>query len=300
MDAAQATHEKRTINVKQFLDDFQSGLTDLNLMQKYNLTENGLATFYKLLDERGILKLEETLRNHSAPQPSHEDSFEFPDEKSSYICPRCLASHEIMFDICPSCGVSFHELISQDSSLTGSDQSKDGTLQKQEKSAMMAEQKEFSELRASFDSDSGKDLSGNSVTDIVENDDIPKFERFETSLEQIVSAQPFDSVDEPDDSPGVRCDSCDRPTEAGIKNIYDRKRALKTGITAAICFVCGFMGIIGLSLFQAQSFSRLIIFFCTVATILAGVSLATVTAFLFLAQEKVYICRICNRSYPRI
>ena len=301
MDAAQASHEKRTINVKNFLDDFHSGVNDQNLMEKYNLTESGLATFYEMLEERGILKAQEIRKESWSQSEAIDNSSDFSDEKSSYICPRCLASHDTMFDICPSCGVSFHELISQDKSVTASTSTEDKNHEIYNSTTNEAELEEYGTAGVDPASTS-KELqrSTHSMEDVSSNDHIPRFQAVDDSLEEILSAVPIDSGEENANLHKVPCSTCGLPTEPGIRNIYDRTRALQALLIAGICFVSGFLGIMALSLFQDQSLVRLIIFFCTVAVMLTGVISATAGAFLFLAREKVYICRTCHRAYPRI
>jgi len=301
MDAAQASHEKRTINVRDFLDDFHSGVNDQNLMQKYNLTEHGLETFYQMLEERGILKAQEVRKQSWSQSEAIDNSSDVSDEKSSYICPRCLASHDTMFDICPSCGVSFHELISQDNSINGFTSSEDENPELYNTTTHGAEKKEYYPPSAEAASTSkGPGRSTDSVEEILRNDDIPRFQTLDDSLEEIVSAAPIDSWEESAYLHKVPCGTCGVPMEPGIRNIYDRVRALQSLLISGICFLSGFLGIVVLSLFQDQSFFRLAIFFSTVAFMILGVISATAGAFLFLAREKAYICRTCHRAYPRI
>ncbi len=301
MDPAQASHEKRTINVKNFLDDFHSGVDDQNLMQKYNLTESGLATFYQMLEERGILKEQEIRRQPWSQSEAIGNSSDFSDERSSYICPRCLASHDTMFDICPSCGVSFHELISQDKSVTASASIEEKHHEIYNDTTDGTELEEYGGSGTEQASTStGPGRSANSMEDIFANDHIPRFQTLDDSLDDIVSAVPMDSEEENANFHKVPCSTCGLPMESGTRNIYDRVRALQSLVIAGICFLSGFLGIMGLSLFQDQSLVRLVIFFSTVAVMIIGVISANAGAFLFLAREKVYICRTCHRAYPRI
>jgi hypothetical protein len=288
MDAAQASHEKRTINVKNFLDDFHSGVNDQKLMEKYNLTESGLTTFYEMLEERGILKAQEIRKESWSQSEAIDNSSDFSDERSSYICPRCLASHDTMFDICPSCGVSFHELISQDKSVTASISTEDKNHEIYNRITNGAELEEVGTAGAESTSTS-KGLKGSthSMEDVFSNDDIPRFQALDDSLEEILSAVPIDSGEENANFHKVPCSTCGLPMESGIRNIYDRTRALQALFVAGICFVSGFLGIMALSLFQDQSSVRLVIFFSTVAVMIMAVISATAGAFLFLAREKV-------------
>jgi hypothetical protein len=113
MNTADSTQEKRTIKVKDFLEDFRAGMDDGGLQLKYHLTQVGLEKFYSMLMDRGILspqELQESYRRQE-PQDSYQgrkrgaqDPDDSASETSSFICPRCLTSHETMFDVCPKCG----------------------------------------------------------------------------------------------------------------------------------------------------------------------------------------------------
>lgn len=301
MDAAQTFHEKRTINVKDFLEDFHSDLADYDLLKKYNLTESGLETFYQMLEERGILEPEQLRTRQCGKHQRAQVPLDLTDEKSSYICPRCLASHETMFDICPSCGVSFQELISQEKGVKASPLNEDENRKIRDKTFGEEETKEY--IGAGTDLQSppiSQNHSTDSMQDIFAHDRIPKFTSFEDSLEEIVSGVPLEPTSTEVNPAQVPCVSCECQTEAGIRNIYDRKRALQALIFAGISFAIGFLGIVALSLFEGQSSARLAVFFCTVAVMLVGVILATTGAFLLLARERVYICPACHRAYPRI
>ena len=85
---------------------------DGDLLAKYRLTPTGLEKFYTMLQDKGILYPEEISARYAqiASQERPDDNGEV-EETSSFICPSCLASHATMFDICPKCGVSFHELM---------------------------------------------------------------------------------------------------------------------------------------------------------------------------------------------
>ena len=299
MDAAQTSHEKRTINVKDFLEDFHSDLSDQHLLKKYNLTESGLDTFYQMLEERGILEPEQ-LRTRQCGQQRAQVPLDVTDERSSYICPRCLASHETMFDICPSCGVSFQELISQEKGVTASP-NEDENRKIRDKTFVDEEPKEYRAVDTDLHSPLiSKNRATDSMQDFFADDRIPKFPSFEDSLDEIVSGVPLEPASTEVHPSQVTCVSCECQTEPGIRYMYDRKRALQALIFAGISFAIGFLGIVALSLFEGQSLARLAVFFSTVAVMLVGVILATTGAFLLLARERAYICPACHRAYPRI
>jgi hypothetical protein len=55
MDTAQSSHEKRSIKVKDFLEDFRCAMPDRDLMEKYDLSATGLEKFYNMLLDRNII-----------------------------------------------------------------------------------------------------------------------------------------------------------------------------------------------------------------------------------------------------
>ncbi|MFH1113736.1 MAG: hypothetical protein V1792_07420 [Pseudomonadota bacterium] len=115
MNTTQNSQLKRSIRVRDFLDDFHAGMTDEHLLEKYHLTSTGLERFYDMLQDRGIIDAEELLSRYSESCLPDEEPMPERDT-TSFICPSCLASHQTMFDICPDCGVSFQDMISREGS----------------------------------------------------------------------------------------------------------------------------------------------------------------------------------------
>lgn len=114
MNTVQNAQVKRSIRVKDFLNDFQSGMHDEELLERYHLTPTGLERFYDMLQERAIISPQELLDRYSQNAATAFEGEEEEVDSSSFICPSCLASHKTMFDICPNCGVSFQEMISRE------------------------------------------------------------------------------------------------------------------------------------------------------------------------------------------
>jgi|GEM_PF-1185354 len=75
MDTAQTSHEKRSIKVKDFLQDFRGGMPDRDLMEKYDLSATGLEKFYNMLLDRNII-----------------DYTEFEDRSEEIVAPICEPS----------------------------------------------------------------------------------------------------------------------------------------------------------------------------------------------------------------
>ena len=76
MNTVQTSQEKRTIKVKDFLDDFHGGMPDGELLKRYHLTPAGLEKFYSMLLDRHILGSQELLHHYkqreSAPDRSSQ------------------------------------------------------------------------------------------------------------------------------------------------------------------------------------------------------------------------------------
>lgn len=319
MNTAPTVQEKRTIRVKDFLDDVRSGMNDRELLQKYELSEVGLEKFYAMLGERGILTAEE-LQARKTPEPvSQADATESSDERSSYICPCCLASHDTMFDICPACGVSFHQLISQGSTAEckpPADWSNQIDVGEQEPaeseplaSSARAEEQNGSGTVTSDETAVAADDPASPQGASEEHDEFrvkeatPRFDSiFDDSLDEVVSGMPLDHVslcETLDHAAEVVCQSCDRAMEPAIRNIYDRRSSLNALFLAGVFLVLGLVAATALSFFDGQSLQRLAVFFTTAVLILFGSVLFAVGSFLLLAREKVYRCPICRRVFPR-
>jgi len=114
MHTAQSSQEKRSIKVADFLEDFRSGLTDGELMDKYRLSEVGLEKFYFILLDRNILDSTDFEARDGAVDFSGSES---PFEETSgprFVCPNCLASRDNFEDACPNCGSSGSEFASKE------------------------------------------------------------------------------------------------------------------------------------------------------------------------------------------
>jgi hypothetical protein len=314
MNTVQNTQEKRTIKVRDFLEDFRSGMNDEGLQEKYHLTLVGLERFYSMLLDRGILSPQELQDTYRRPASSKSATEPAPDS-SSFICPRCLASHETMFDICPNCGVSFQELIDQEQPVTAQGADKAAAREKADEDSAVPQsvldeifltpRKKESVQPASPVSEevfaSGSQMDKGD--DFLQNDDFAKFQSgYEEPTDEVVSGMPLQYADSPDRGfgvPEVCCDSCRNPMEPALRDIYDRQRAYTALIAAGICFVLGLVGSAAVTLFGSFSWIRLLVVCGTGMSFLFGTALLSVGAFLYLARENVYYCPACKRVYPR-
>ncbi len=126
MNSVPGNSDRRTIKVKDFLDDYRSAIGDLDLMTKYGLSIRGLDKFVQLLVDRRILSSDEVaLRNEKllctvAEQIAFIDTEKPAPEtdQSAFMCPSCLITWPEMFDVCPNCGVLVQEYMAAQSKLS--------------------------------------------------------------------------------------------------------------------------------------------------------------------------------------
>jgi hypothetical protein len=314
MNTVQNTQEKRTIKVKDFLDDFRSGVGDRELQEKYHLTQLGLEKFYGMLMDRGILSPQELQENYRGKESDEKEPEEVVTSESSFICPQCLASHQTMFDICPSCGVSFQEMISEQRALRTQIVPGEGIFQESKDESHV----EKSLLDGIFNAGGCKNavaLSDSELPDsefcapqqpdqpklLAPTDAFAKFRGgFEDSSEEIVSGMPYgEPAPEEYTSHEVRCDGCKQVMERTLRDVYDRTHSFKVLIAAGAFFLLGFLATGAIHFFSGYSFARLLVVYSTGVFLLFGSVLLAVGAFLFMAKEKVYCCPSCRRVYPR-
>ncbi len=314
MNTVQNTQEKRTIKVKDFLDDFRSGLGDRELQEKYHLTQLGLEKFYGMLMDRGILSAQELQDNYRGTESDAKEPEEVVTSESSFICPQCLASHQTMFDICPSCGVSFQEMISEQRALRSQAVSGEESFEESKDES----EKDNNVLDGIFAPGERKDVVGLSDSELPDSefcappqpdqqkllaptDAFARFRGgFEDTPEEIVSGMPYgEPASEEFPSHEVRCDSCKQPMERTLRDVYDRTYSSKVLIAAGVLFVLGFLTTAAIHFFSGYSFARLVVVYSTGVFLLFGSVLSGVGTFLFMAKEKVYCCPSCRRVYPR-
>jgi hypothetical protein len=316
MNTVQSTQEKRTIKVKDFLEDFRSGTSDQDLQLKYHLTPLGLEKFYGMLMEREILTAEELQSNYRGQKTEDKDSDYGTSGSSSFICPQCLASHETMFDLCPNCGVSFQQMIGEEPivraqkagsrtelqsakpGLADMDAALEGIFSAQLERAS-AQPPRPVPAEEEFCGRPGSVLDG----EFQPGDDFGKFRGgLEDSPDEVVPGMPLDYAapcSEALETSEVLCDGCKTHMEPVVRDVYDRQRSIKALAAAGILFVLGFLAAAGLHFFSGYSFARLVVVYSTGMFLLFGSVLLTVGTFLFLAREKAYCCPSCKRVYPR-
>jgi hypothetical protein len=314
MNMAQNTQEKRTIKVKEFLEDFRSGMSDQELQERYHLTQLGLEKFYGMLMDRGILSPQELQDNYRGKESDEKDPEEVITSESSFICPQCLASHKTMFDICPSCGVSFQEMINEQRAVNALIPAlQEARLESSEKSA-----DERDLLEGVFPASSPQDQKALTHTTLPESDfccssesNLPRehtptdaFAKFrggfEEASEDILAGMPYGEPSAEDfGSAEACCDGCKTVLERTLRNVYDRAHSQKVLMASGVFFLLGLLAAMAIHFFSGYSFARLLVAYSTGVFLLFGSVLLAVGTFLFMAKEKVYCCPSCRRVYPR-
>ncbi len=318
MNTVPSSHEKRSIKVKEFLNDFQSGLSDMQLLRKYNLTPVGLDKFYGMLVERGILETGEIqARNAQEPAPESE-AHPIELEESSFICPSCLASHEAMFDICQNCGASFQDLISDEklrepgmsTEAKPESSASSGGLDWDEEFANYFAHQPASEAAAVAEEPALKAGAQPELAEKVDSDEfapspIPGVTGggFDDSKDEIMAGIPLAGAwDEPADAPeehGLTCDSCEADLQPALRDIYDHRRSRLALMLCGVFMVVAVLGFASLGIFSSYSVVRMIAIAITGLSLVFSAVFCGVGTFMELAREKVYFCPSCTRVYPR-
>jgi len=316
MSTVQNSHEKRTIRVKEFLDDFRAGMPDDELLPKYNLTPVGLEKFYAMLQERGILDPQEIEARHRRTEEAEIEGGPIGTDVSAFICPSCLTSHEVMFDVCPKCKVSFQDLIARNEDEPAEGPTECKSREGKVDSATEVQPEDF------FGEDHSRkaiEIPEDPLDDKYFAESAPgtrnqnRFEAaeefarirggFEDGLDEIVPGMPLDNYSqdalEGTAEPHAICDGCKEKLAPALRDVYDHNRSKQAAVGAGICFVLGFLGAAALGLFDGYSLGRLVVVYMTGMAMLFGAMLSGVGAFMYLAREKVFYCSSCKRVYPR-
>ena len=95
--------KRAKIPLKPFLRDYQSGLGDREIMQKYGLSASHFVSLIKALLQKQVLKPVD-LAKRKEIMAQQEQVKETQFLKSLYICPNCGHPHPEQFEVCPACG----------------------------------------------------------------------------------------------------------------------------------------------------------------------------------------------------
>jgi hypothetical protein len=316
MNTIQTSQEKRTIKVKDFLDDFHAGMPDGELLKRYHLTPAGLEKFYSMLLDRHILSSHDIQHHYRLESQRQAEALKEEEEKAGFICPACLASQDTMFDICPRCGVSFQELMSRERTTKGP-VSEDPPAASSARQARVPLGEKILDVisgvrdRSIFGAAGARQENKSTDAPLQEGDDgyfaaagttSEPHSGFDAPLDEMVHGSPLEYANDADsDAPAVEalCDTCQERMQLGLRDVYDRSRSYLAMKMSATFLVLGILGCLMVSFFDGYSLLRLAVVCATGISFLVGASLLTVGAFLFLAREKVYFCPLCKRVYPR-
>ncbi len=313
MNTVQTSQEKRTIKVKDFLDDFHGGMPDGELQKRYHLTPAGLEKFYSMLLDRHILGSQELLHHYKRENQRQTEARKDEEEKARFICPACLAAQDTMFDICPSCGVSFQELMSRERTPKEpvSEAPPAASSARVEKVPLgekildvisgVRDRSLFGHKNKSTGAPPQDGDDGNFAVADTTNE---AHSGFDAPLDEMVHGSPLEYANDADadpDAPAVEalCDTCQERMQSGLRDVYDRNRSYLAMKMSGTFLVLGILGCLMVSFFDGYSLWRLAVVCATGISFLVGASLLTVGAFMFLAREKVYFCPLCKRVYPR-
>jgi len=318
MNTTQTSQEKRTIKVKDFLNDFHADMPDGELLKRYHLTPAGLEKFYSMLLDRRILGPQELQQHYRRENQRQTEAPKDEEEKAGFICPACLAAQDTMFDICPSCGVSFQELmsrermprwpVSEDPPVASSPRV--GKVPLGEKIldviSGVRDRSLFGDTatRQENKSTDAPPQDGDDGYFAVAGTSSEAHSGFDAPLDEMVHGSPLEYANDADadaDAPAVEalCDTCQERMQSGLRDVYDRSRSYLAMKMSATFLVLGILGCLMVSFFDGYSLWRLAVVCGTGISFLVGASLLTVGAFMFLAREKVYFCPLCKRVYPR-
>jgi hypothetical protein len=316
MNTIQTNQEKRTIKVKDFLDDFHAGMSDGELLKRYHLTAAGLEKFYSMLLDRHILSSKDIQHHYRLENQRQAEAPKDEEEKAGFICPACLAAQDTMFDICPRCGVSFQELMNRERT-TNEPVSEDPPVASPAREAkvplgekildVISSVRDRSLFGAAAARQENKSIGatpqeGNDAYFAAASATSEPHSGFDAPLDDIVHGSPLEYANDADsEGPTVEalCDTCQEKMQLGLRDVYDRSRSYLAMKMSATFLVLGILGCLMVSFFDGYSVSRLAVVCATGISFLVGASLLTVGAFLYLAREKVYFCPLCKRVYPR-
>jgi hypothetical protein len=321
MNQADANQQRRTIKVKDFLDDFHSGMSDSELLTKYHLTEPGLEKFFSMLVDRKIISSQElALRRHEPGGAGRSSGTR--EDVSGIACPSCGGAIETEFDICPHCGVFVADPGATPSAFTKGS--------RPEKSSSEREAEPFFPWRSSAGAaceapNRSDDFTGGGPIEIPLTEEPRKgfkdvtegaAERFKglfrsvkpdrnDAEDEVVPGLPLDIASRegegPDHGDAPHCIACDAPMREAVRNVYDRRSGLRGAMISAVLFMAGLLGAIGLAFCEGYSAARLLLIYVTGLSMLSGACMAALSVFmLFLAKEKVTVCDECHRIQPSL
>lgn len=327
MNPGQTTQERRSIKVKDFTEDFHSGMSDDELMEKYQLTPVALEKFYTMLIERNILHPDDFEGRVDDDTPEEPDEASARADTSKFYCPACLTAQERVYDTCPDCGASIRDLVTRRPTIGYDSESvlRPDVGHPQAEPDFEARQPRDAEKELGLGP--SNDAAAPSPIELplhapVDNEFFPTpdrdrgsgqfgghqefkklYEPFNDTADEVIPGMPLDYIDseEPEGpTESVRCVQCEAILDEHVRSTFDRKGGLLAVVLSGLFMLFGFVGALCLTLFQTYSVFRLVVIYFTGMSMLLGGTLMALAIFmLFLARERVYLCHHCGCAYPR-
>lgn len=307
----------------ELLADLRSGLTEEEVAAKYGLSPCIFEARKANSAEKQKGKSGSEERAETACSAASDATVKEAPGESSFICPACLTSFGVMFDICPNCSASVQEAMER--AIEEQENIKIETREQESQpeagscsGGESVPQAKSENKPAAGTGVHGADAGGTAPPEI-RTDDLSQKEAAAAknasreAKSHVEAPRPAHSksrarpiITGPQDmhrriisSPSLRCESCQSTMTPALRDIYDRSRSLHALLAASVCFLIAFLCCVILSFFDGPSLSRISVFFFGSLAFLIGGILTGTGAFMYLAREKVYFCPRCKRTYPR-
>lgn len=274
MNVGSQSQPKRTIKVKEFLTDFHAGVSDPELMEKYNLTVTGIGRFYDMLQDRGILTEADFSARAAREDARVPEQADFESHTGSY-CSSCGTELNSQMGACPNCSSG------QDKTFLSSTVDMPEYAATDQSPTQGAGQ-EFAEPFIMEPQEDPLDFSLDSPEDTEES-----------GMDRIGS----DNLDFMGSA--ISCDKCEAVMDPVIRVIYERSVGLKAIYISAGVFLLSLITASSLHFFTGYSFARLVVIYITGLSFFVGSVFMGVGAFMLMARERVYQCASCLKIQPR-
>ncbi len=274
MNVGSQSQPKRTIKVKEFLTDFHAGVSDPELMEKYNLTVTGISRFYDMLQDRGILTEADFSARSAREDEMVPEQTDFESHTGAY-CSSCGAEQDPQLGSCQNCNSGQGKTILAPTAHMPEYAATD-------QSPAQGANQEFAEP---FFMDSQEDPLDFSL-------DSP--EEPEDSGMDSIGADNLDFM-----GSAISCDKCESVMDPVIRVIYERSVGLKSIYISAGIFLLSLITASSLHFFNGYSFARLVVIYTTGLSFFVGSVFLGVGAFMLMARERVYQCASCLKIQPR-
>jgi hypothetical protein len=128
------------------------------------------------------------------------------------------------------------------------------------------------------------------------------YSAFDDTGDHVVPGMPLDYPDptaEAEEESDFRCLHCGGNLDTGVRKIYDQQASRRAFASAAVFMILGLLGALGLMACESSFLRLAVVYFAGTSMLLGSCLMALAVFMFFLAQEQVYLCIHCGRSYPR-